>query len=103
MINKLETKLLCKGVYYYSSHDEDAFFEWLKKISSITSMSFNLDELYLHFASDVIPDDDFREIIGLFYRYKIDMKQLQVFINNDNREWFCGKPKGYWYKRVFGK
>ncbi len=59
-------------------------------------MSFNLDELYLHFASNTIPDDDFREIIGLFYR-------LQVFIKEDNREWFCENRRGYWHTRVFGR
>lgn len=50
-----------------------------------------------------IVDNDLRELLALFYRYKIDMKQLRVFLNEQNKEWFYGRPKGYWHYRVFGK
>ena len=49
-----------------------------------------------------MPDQDLREILALFYRYKIDMKQLVVFLNNKNKMWFFDPPKGYWHRRVFG-
>ncbi len=50
----------------------------------------------------MIPDEDLRELIALFYRYKVDMKQLEIFLNNDNQAWFYEGKKAYWHKRVFG-
>lgn len=94
--------LLCKRVKFHSYKDEEAFFEWIKKIGAIKDISAAGNELYLHIADIDLPDDDFRELIGLFYRYKVDMKQLKIFLNEKNREWLCGKPYGYWYKKIFG-
>ncbi len=94
--------LVCKAVNYYSSHDEAAFFEWIKKIPSIIKVDGLHDELYLDIESKDITDNELRELIALFYRYKVSMNQLAVFLNKNNEEWFHGKPKGYWYKKVFG-
>ena len=96
-----EVKLICKKVIFYFQKDEDAFFEWLKKIKCLDHTSAARDELYLHIKKKNISDDDLRNLIGLFYRYKVNMKQLQIFLNETNKEWFRGKPKGFWYKRVF--
>jgi len=43
-----------------------------------------------------------RELLALFYRYKIDMKQLQIFLNKNNKQWFQDNTKAYWHRRVFG-
>jgi hypothetical protein len=94
--------LICKSVSYHSQLDEFFFFEWIKNIPSIVSFDGIRDELYLHVKSKRISNKDLREIIGLFYRYKVDMKQLQLFLNNNNRAWFKEGHKGYWYRRVFG-
>ena len=102
--NTGKVRLVCKAVTYYSHRDEDAFFEWIKKISSIKKFKGLGDELYLYIESAEIPDNDLRELIALFYRYKVDMKQLAIFLNDNNKEWFHeGKPKAYWHKQVFGK
>lgn len=98
-----KVSLVCKGVIFYSIQDEDCFFEWLKKIECIKSISAAGDELYLEIESKDISDEHLRNIIALFYRYKINMKQLQQFLNKENEEWFKGKPKGYWHRRIFGK
>lgn len=96
--------LVCKSVLYYSSHDEDAFFDWLKKISSIVDYVGKHDELYIHIASTIIADDDLRELLALFHRYKIkNMSQLRVFLNETNRSWFYENKKSYWHKKVFGR
>lgn len=95
--------LTCKSVLFFSHHDEDAFFEWLEKIGSIEDSKGSRDVLYVYMKSNEIPDDDLREIIALFYRYAVDMKQLQIFLNKDNKEWFYEKPREYWYDYVFGE
>lgn len=97
-----EIKLICKSVWFYSQLDEKYFFEWLQNIKAITRYDGIGDELYLYCKSSVISDQALRDILGLFYRYKVDMKQLAVFLNSKNKEWFFGNPKGYWHKRVFG-
>ena len=95
--------LTCKSVWYYSRLDEDCFFEWIEKIPSIIKYDGKRDELYLYFSNNKINDNDLRELLAIFYRYKVDMKQLTIFLNNSNRSWFFEGYKGYWHYRVFGK
>ena len=77
--------LICKSVMFYCRKDEDAFFEWINKIDCIDQTSAAGDELYLHIAADDIHDYDLRDLLGLFYRYKIDMKQLARYLTEDNK------------------
>ena len=97
-----EIKLVCKLVYFYSQLDESMFFTWIQSIKAIIRFDGIKDELYLYCESSVISDEDLREILALFYRYKIDMKQLKIFLNRKNKKWFFDGPKGYWHRRVFG-
>jgi hypothetical protein len=46
-------------------------------------------------------DDDLRELIGLFDRYGIDMRQLAQFENESNRIWFRDNKFAYWHSKVF--
>lgn len=94
--------LVCKQVSYGSPMDEDVFFEWISRIESIIKWDGIRDELYLYFKNKRINNQNLREIIALFYRYKIEMKQLVIFLNKDNEQWFQGNKKAYWHKRVFG-
>src|SRR5579872_4746880 len=64
--------LLCKSVWYYSLIDEDMFFTWIEKIPAIVKYDGKLDELYLYVKSKKIKNIDLIELIGLFYRYKLD-------------------------------
>ncbi len=79
-------RLICKKVKFYFEKDEESFFEWIKKIKSIDHISAAGDELYLYIKKE-ISDDSLRDLIGLFCRYKIDMKQLQIFLNKNNKKW----------------
>ncbi len=38
-------KLICKSVWFYSSTDEDLFFEWIQRIPSIIKFDALYDEL----------------------------------------------------------
>lgn len=102
MLNNKEVKLICKSIKYHSMIDEEMFFTWLDKIPSIRQCNGMGCEFYIYFKNSRIPDEDLREIIGLFYRYKVDMKQLKVFLNDKNKKWFFDQPKAYWHRRVFG-
>ncbi len=103
-INKIDssgTILICKSVRFYANKDEDAFFEWIKKIECIENTSAKGRELYLHLSCNNLHEYDLRDLLALFYRYKIDMKQLKVFLNKNNKSWFYDNKKAYWHKRVF--
>lgn len=100
-MEKNDNYLICKRVKFYSQKDEDAFFEWIKKIECIENFEGAGDELYLDIAAWDTHDHDLRDLIALFYRYKIEMKQLARFLTKDNKNWF-GKKSAPWYKKVFG-
>lgn len=79
-----KTILVCKSVRFYAHKDEDAFFAWINKIKCIKSYEGARDELYLDFVDKPLDYQDMKDIIGLLYRYKINMSQLEPFINEDN-------------------
>lgn len=79
------------------------FFYWIKKIDCIDEISAAGDELYLHICADEIHDYDLDDLIGLFYRYNIDMKQLKRFLTENNKKWFYDNEKAFWHKKVFGE
>jgi hypothetical protein len=101
-MNKHNNYLTCKRVIFYSHKDEDTFFEWIKKIPSITHFEGARDELYLDMVSNIISDEDLKDLIALFYRYKIDMKQLCMFLNVNNKQWFYENKKTFWHNKIFG-
>jgi hypothetical protein len=101
-MNSKNIVLTCTSVRYYSRKDEDAFFEWIKKIDCIEDIGGAGKELYLYIATNDLHEYDLRELLALFYRYKIDMKQLQIFLNKNNKIWFCDNKKAYWHRCVFG-
>lgn len=94
--------LVCTAIKFYCLKDEDAFFDWLNKIACVSHTSAARKELYLHVAAQQISDQDLDDLIGLFYRYKVDMSQLAQFLTNDNKVWFHDNKKAFWYKKVFG-
>src|SRR6185436_8375901 len=96
-MNKKDNVLVCKRVTFYASKDEDAFFEWIKKIDCIENFFGRGDELYLELASADIHDYNLRDLLGLFYRYNVDMKQLKRFLNKENKSWFFDNKKSYWH------
>jgi hypothetical protein len=101
-IRKKNVWLTAKKVHFYSYKDEEVFFEWIKKISCIEKFEGCGDELYLDLKRKKLSNKDLDELIGLFYRYKIDMKQLAQFLTPKNKGWFYDNKKAFWHRRVFG-
>ncbi len=86
---KKNVKLICKRVRFYALLDEDVFFEWIKRIPSITQFSGVGDEMHLFVTEDEMGPDDVENILALFRRYLIDTHQLRVFLNEENKEWLA--------------
>ncbi len=94
--------LICKRVIFYSPVDEIAFFEWLRHGAYIANVKGVKDAIHLIVTRDELLDADLRDLLALFYRYKIDMKQLKRFMTKNNKKWFYEGKKAYWHKQVFG-
>lgn len=94
-------KLACQAVMFYSQGDELSFFKWIDSINCIKKFEGVGDTMHLTVKKHKISDRCLRELIALFYRYKIDMSQLEVFLNDKNKEWFYDRKKMFWHKKVF--
>ncbi|MBI2775020.1 hypothetical protein HYX58_03365 [Candidatus Dependentiae bacterium] len=80
--------LVCSPLRFYTTNDEDLFFNWLKKINCIEDYKGVGNALHVHIISNKIEDSELIELFGIFNRYKFDEKQLVVFKNENNKDWF---------------
>jgi hypothetical protein len=101
-MNKQEVVLVCKRVVFYELKDEEAFFEWIAKIKCVVKCEGEQANIYLHIKSNKISDANLRDLLALFFRYKINMKQLAVFLHDQNKSWFFDNVQMYWHKKLFG-
>lgn len=91
--------LVCKKVMFCSQVDESAFFYFIREIKAVKKFTGVGDEIHLHVSSR-LSKESIRELLSLFYRYKIDMRQFQQFETAQNSDWFRNDMK-YWHKKVF--
>jgi len=75
------------------------FFTALKRISAVKKVEMLGANLFLTVPS-TFSSKSLRELLGLFFRYKIDMKQLAQFRTKKNSSWFHD-PGRYWFRKVF--
>lgn len=80
--------LICTPLRFYAENDEYFFFKWLKKIKCVKEFKGVGKELHLEVESNNISNKDLLDLFGIFRRYKFDEKQLKVFMNENNKEWF---------------
>lgn len=94
-------RLTIKGPTYYSEKDEAAFFDWLLSISCISEVEGDIRDLHIRFKRQPA-DAELRELIALFWRYRIGMKSLATLKTQRNAAWFAHDPSAYWHSKVFG-
>lgn len=95
-----ELTLIAKRVWYYSENDEAAFFEWLDKLACVKRYEGELDALNIHVDKSKVDEHALRELLALFLRYRVDLKQLRVFDRDEFAYWFRD-PRAYWHRAVF--
>ena len=91
--------LKCHAVEYCSLLDEEIFFYALKRISAVEKIEGAGRDLFITVRSKP-SKQSLRELLGLFFRYEIDMSQFAVFETKQNAAWFRA-PSAYWAKLVF--
>jgi hypothetical protein len=92
---------IAKSVTYYAPGDEAAFFRWLGEIACIDSVEGVGKELRIVVGRNQISDKSLRELIAIFHRYKVSMRQLAQFRTTKNAAWFAD-PRTFWSRKVFG-
>jgi hypothetical protein len=88
MKNQDEIILTCSPLSFYTQDDEEVLFSWLKKIQAIKKCYGVGMDLCLHIDSCDISDNDLLNLMGIFDRYDFDEKQLEIFKDENNKEWF---------------
>jgi len=90
-------RLDCSGITFCSQLDERHLFEWAMQIPGV--VRWEQDVLVVRSLS--ISQASLRDLLALFSRYQIPMRQLAQFRNSRNEEWFAA-PQMYWHTKVFG-
>jgi hypothetical protein len=85
-------------VSYFSPFDEDAFFEWLGKLPC--TFRGKGATLFISLKKGDVSDEVLRELVALFQRYGVDLKQLAVFRDDDRWPRFSD-PQKSWYAAMF--
>jgi hypothetical protein len=93
-------RLVAESVRYYSARDEQTFFAWINAISCVDHIDGKGTALTI-LLSRPPTDDELRELVALFHRYQVDMRQLAGFLTDANQHWFRDQD-AYWFRQVFG-
>ena len=91
-------RLDCSGILFGSPLDEKHLFEWAMEIPCV--VRWDGDTLVV--KSIRLSREDLCDLIALFHRYGVPMRQLAQFSNAGNRAWFEA-PHSFWHPAVFGK
>lgn len=89
-------KLDCAGISFGSPLDHKHLRQWALEIPGVVKWDAN------HLVVDCtqVSEASLRDLLALFHRYRIPMKQLAQFRNAANESWFAS-PEMYWYSEVF--
>lgn len=93
--------LITRGPLYYAYGDEKAFFGWLESIPCVASVGGHHRDIHIKLKRQP-GDNDLRELIALFFRYRMNMRKLAVYRTARNAHWF-DDPEKYWHTKVFGR
>lgn len=88
-----------KDLIFFSPRDEDNLFEWINAISAVRKVFGLGDSIFVEVAAG-LGEDDLSELIAVFKRYGVDMKQFSVF--DDGRFPWLRKKGAFWCEGIFG-
>jgi hypothetical protein len=80
--------VICDSVRFFSQGYEDAFFAWIARIRCVSHVEGVGTEIRLHIPRRAVSWACLRELIGLFWRYEINMGQLVQFETSANTQVF---------------
>ncbi|MBJ3786494.1 hypothetical protein [Devosia sediminis] len=90
-----------QGPTYFSQNDETAMFGWLGRITIVRDVTGEGRDLIIRLKR-APTDNQLRDLLALFFRYKMDMTPLAVLRTAKNESWFSDHDS-YWFDGVFGQ
>lgn len=100
MTGNTPSLLRATRVTFLSAQDEAAFFDWAAKLKCVKSITGKLDWIEIEVASTPISDENLRELIALFTRYRSDLAQLRAFETPRNKVWLSD-TRAYWHAAMY--
>jgi hypothetical protein len=94
-------QLIAHRIKFLTSDDEDIFFSWLDKINIVSNVVGKGHNILIELHDRNIEDNDLINLIAIFMRYNVNMRQLSMLASNNNKHWFMC-PKKLWYRAIFG-
>jgi hypothetical protein len=94
-------ELKATGMRFFSQGDESAFFAWLDKLPIVERYEGRGSTLYLLVRSEAVDESGLRELLALFTRYRIGLRQLLALDREEFADWFRNE-KAYRYEEIFG-
>lgn len=96
-------------ILWYSQADEGAFYNAIHGLDSVLGIKVVSGKLFdgipnqieLLLSKPKLHEDNLRDLIGLLFRYDVDMNCLRNQLTDENSSWFKQRDT-YWYKKVFG-
>lgn len=86
---------------FYCQLDED-HFKWLQEIDGVKEVRGHRTDLTIYLSVPVLSDSALRDLIGLLYRYDVQMSVLRSQLTAQNEHWFKD-PEKYWYEKIFAE
>ncbi|GKS68567.1 hypothetical protein W03_05710 [Nitrosomonas sp. PY1] len=102
MKNSTIVELEARRIRFFSRNDEEAFFEWLDKLTCVEKYFGQGDVLYISLKRVAVDEEALRELLAISHRYGIDIKQLRTFDCDAFSSWFRDS-RAYWFGSVFGE
>ncbi|MBK0011472.1 hypothetical protein IAE56_03715 [Stenotrophomonas sp. S41] len=95
-------ELQADSVVFYSRQDEASFFAWLQQLPCVVDVTGRGRIIHIQVDRQRVDDEALTELLALFHRYQVDMRQLQVFDERRFARWFR-RRQSYWHAAVFGQ
>ena len=99
-----ESKIIAvefQGPVYFSAFDEGMFFEWLSRIPAVIRTGGEVRTVRIFVDPAKMNEEGLMELVGLFARYKLPIRSLAVFAEEDYAQPLKA-PGRYWYEALFG-
>jgi hypothetical protein len=84
---------------YFSQRDANHFFGWLQETNFIKNVKGVHHSLFLTIEGE-IEREELYNLIALFTRYQMDLRELRGLCEKHNNKWFRSK-KVYWHEAMF--
>lgn len=79
--------LTIKPIEHKTSLEEKLFLEWFEQIPSVTEVKKQNGTIQIFFDKDEIPEDDQHGLAAIFYRFKMDIEQLNELLKLHGTGW----------------